>query len=196
MSLVLRPGFEAGLASRITQTAAVGVAKGLWEIGVGARIKWPNDLLVGGKKICGILAEASAENAFGPEKVRLLDYAVLGVGMNANLDPAELGIPDRGVTAIRSELGHDVDLLELLRALLSNLDLELARIENFQAVLEDWRSLNCTLGKKLRVRRFGETIEGRAVDLSREGALLVATSRGTVELFEGEIEHLRHGGDA
>jgi BirA family biotin operon repressor/biotin-[acetyl-CoA-carboxylase] ligase len=196
MSLVLRPGFEAGLASRITQTAAVGVAKGLWEIGVEARIKWPNDLLVGGKKICGILAEASVGNAFGPEKVRRLDYAVLGVGMNANLDPAELGVPDRGVTAIRSELGHDVDLLELLRALLSNLDLELARTENFQAVLEDWRSLNCTLGEKVRVRRFGETIEGRAVDLSREGALLVATSRGTVELFEGEIEHLRHGGDA
>ena len=196
MSLVLRPGFEAGLASRITQTAAVGVAKGLWEIGVEARIKWPNDLLVGGKKICGILAEASAENAFGLEKLRRLDYAVLGVGMNANLDPAELGVPDRGVTTIRSELGHDVDLLELLRALLSNLDLELARTENFQAVLQDWRSLNCTLGEKVRVRRFGETIEGRAVDLSREGALLVATNDGTIELFEGEIEHLRHGGDA
>ena len=61
MSLVLRPGFEAGLASRITQTAAVGVARALWEIGVEASIKWPNDLLANGKKICGILAESSAE---------------------------------------------------------------------------------------------------------------------------------------
>ena len=58
MSFVLRPGFGASLASRITQAAAVGIAKGLWEIGVEARIKWPNDLLAGGNKICGILAEA------------------------------------------------------------------------------------------------------------------------------------------
>ncbi len=189
ISLVLRPEFRASLASRITQTAAVGVAKALWEIGVEASIKWPNDLLVGGKKICGILAESGTQNIAG----RSLDYAVLGVGMNANLDPSDLGVADRKVTTIRFELGHDVDLLELLRALLSNLDAELNRIEDFGAVLEDWRNLNCTLGERVRVRRFGETLEGRAVDLTREGALLLATHRGTVELFEGEIEHLRQG---
>jgi BirA family biotin operon repressor/biotin-[acetyl-CoA-carboxylase] ligase len=194
MSLVLRPRFEARLASRITQTAAVGVAKALWEIGVEARIKWPNDLLVSGKKICGILAESSAENATGTAKGKRLDYVILGVGMNANLDPAELGVPDREVTTVRSELGRDVDLLELIRALLSNLGAELGRIEDFGSVLEDWRGLNCTLGEKVRVRRLGETLEGRAVDLSQEGALLLATSRGTVELFEGEIEHLTQKG--
>jgi BirA family biotin operon repressor/biotin-[acetyl-CoA-carboxylase] ligase len=193
MSLVLRPWFDASLASRITQTAAVGVAKALWEIGVEARIKWPNDLLAGGKKICGILAESSAGNATEAVKERYLDYVILGIGMNANLDPAELGVPDREVTTIRSELGRDVKLLDLLRALLSNLDTELGRIEDFGAVLEDWRNLNCTLGEKVRVRRFGETIEGRAVDLTTEGALLLSTRQGTVELFEGEVEHLRQG---
>jgi BirA family biotin operon repressor/biotin-[acetyl-CoA-carboxylase] ligase len=187
MSLVLRPGFEASLASRITQTAAVGVATALWEIGVEARIKWPNDLLVGGKKICGILAESSVGQG------RCLEYAVLGIGMNANLDPADLGVQDREVTTIRSELGRDVDSLELLESVLSNLDVELGRIEDFGTVLEEWRNLNCTLGERVRVRRLGETIEGLAVDLSREGALLLATPIGTVELFEGEIEHLRHG---
>jgi BirA family biotin operon repressor/biotin-[acetyl-CoA-carboxylase] ligase len=194
MSLVLRPQFDASFASRITQTAAVGVAKALWEIGVEARIKWPNDLLVNGKKICGILAESNVEKATGLAKVKRLDYVILGVGMNANLDPAELGVPDREVTTIRSELGHDVNLLDLLRALLSNLEAELGRIEDFGSVLEDWRNLNCTLGEKVRVRRFGEMLEGRAVDLSQEGALLLATPRGTVELFEGEIEHLTQKG--
>ena len=188
MSIVLRPKFDAGLASRITQTAAVGVAKGLWEVGVEARIKWPNDLLVGGKKICGILAESSVVRG------RRLDYAILGVGMNANLDAADLGVSDREVTTIRSELCRDVDPLYLLRALISNLDVELGRIEDFGAVLDEWRSLNCTLGENVRVRRFGETIEGRAIDLTREGALLLATPQGTVELFEGEIEHLRQEG--
>ena len=193
MSLVVRPWFDASLASRITQTASVGVAKALWEVGVEARIKWPNDLLAHGKKICGILAESSAGNATGPASERYLDYVILGVGMNANLDPEDLGIRDREVTTIRSELGRDVDLLDLLRALLSNLDAELARIEDFRAVLEDWRNLNCTLGERVRVRRFGETIEGRAVDLTAEGALLLSTSQGTVELLEGEVEHLRQG---
>ena len=190
MSLVWRPEFEASFAPRITQTAAVGVAKALWEIGVEARIKWPNDLLVGGKKICGILAESSARHATSLAKERRLDYVILGVGMNANLDPPDLQVRDRKATTIRSELGRDVDLLYLLRILFSNLDGELGRLENFGAILEEWRSLNCTLGENVRVRRLGETIEGRAVDLTREGALLLATGSGTVEVFEGEIEHL------
>ena len=194
MSLALRPEFGASLASRITQTAAVGVAKALWEIGVDARIKWPNDILAGGKKICGILAESSAET--GQAQGRRLDYVVLGVGMNANIDTSDLGVPDREVTTVSAELGRDVDLLELLRAVLSNLDAELDRIEDFVSVLEDWRNLNCTLGEKVRVRRFGETLEGLAVDLSPEGALLLSTHRGTVELFEGEIERLRQGDEA
>jgi BirA family transcriptional regulator, biotin operon repressor / biotin---[acetyl-CoA-carboxylase] ligase len=193
MSLVLRPRFGASLAPRVTQTAAVGVAKTLWELGVEARIKWPNDLLAGGKKICGILAESSAGNVTEAVEGRPLDYVILGVGMNSNLDPTELGVQNREVTTIRSEFGRDVNLLELLRALLSNLDAELGRIEDFRAILEDWRSLNCTLGERVRVRRFGDTIEGRAVDLSPEGALLLSTRAGTLELFEGEIEHLRQG---
>ena len=196
MSLVLRPEFEARLASRITQTAAVGVAKALWEIGVEASIKWPNDLLANGKKICGILAESSARHAGGRANESRLDYAILGVGMNANLDPADLGVRDREITTIRSELGHDIPLLDLLRALLSNLAVELSRIGEFGAVLEEWRNLNCTLGENVRVRRFGETVEGLAVDLTREGALLLATPQGTIEVFEGEIEHLAQGRDA
>ena len=191
MSLVLRPGFEAGLAPRVTQTAAVAVAKALWSFGVEARIKWPNDLLVAGRKVCGILAESGAGHA--PGAAGRLDHVILGVGMNANLDPADLAVPDREVTTIRSELGRGGDLLDLLRPLLSNLDAELGRLGDFAAALGDWRTLTCTLGERVRVRRFGETLEGLAVDLSPEGALLLQTPRGTFELFEGEVEHLRHG---
>ncbi len=209
MSLVLRPELPARFAPRITQTAAVGVAKALWGIGVEARIKWPNDLLITspddptGRKICGILAESSAENApvaakrVGPGGAaeRAIDFVVLGVGLNANLDPEDLDVPDREVATLRSELGHDVDLPELLGAVLRSLDAELGRIKDFGAVLDDWRALNCTVGRFVRVTRFGETIEGRAVDLTEEGALLIERSPGggLVEVFEGEVEHLRHG---
>ena len=200
-SLVLRPELPARLAPRITQTAAVGVARALWEFGVEARIKWPNDLLVSGRKICGILAESSAQNVpvaakrVGPDEAsRRLDFIVLGVGLNANLDPEDLTVPDREVATLRSELGRDVDLTQLLGALLSELDAALARIEDFGAVLDDWRALNCTLGNPVRVRRFGEVLVGRATDLTPEGALLLETPEGTVELFEGEVEHLRQEG--
>lgn len=207
ISLVLRPEVPARFASRITQTAAVGIAKALWSFGIEARIKWPNDLLVvkpgepEGHKICGILAESSAENVpVGAKRAgpvpgdSRLDSVVLGVGLNANLDPEDLNVPDRGVTTLRSELGHDVDLVELLGALLVALDAELMSIEDFDAVLYDWRALNCTLGRPVRVARFGEILEGRATDLTPEGALLLETPEGTVELFEGEVEHLRQGG--
>jgi BirA family biotin operon repressor/biotin-[acetyl-CoA-carboxylase] ligase len=207
ISLVLRPEVPARFAARVTQTAAVGVAKALWSFGVEAHIKWPNDLLVlkpgepEGRKICGILAESSAENVpvaakrTGPlPDDSRLDFVVLGVGLNANLDPEDLNVLDRGVATLRSELGHDVDLLKLLGALLSNLDAELMSIEAFDAVLNDWRALNCSLGRPVRVARFGEVLEGRATDLTPEGALLLETPEGTVELFEGEVEHLRQGG--
>ncbi len=207
ISLVLRPEVPTRFAPRITQTAAVGIAKALWSFGIEARIKWPNDLLVvkpgepEGHKICGILAESSAENVpvaakrTGPVPGdSRLDSVVLGVGLNANLDPKDLNVPDRGVTTLRSELGHDVDLVELLGALLVALDAELMSIEDFDAVLYDWRALNCTLGRPVRVARFGEVLEGRATDLTSEGALLLQTPQGTVELFEGEVEHLRQGG--
>ncbi len=202
MSLVLRPRIRAEEASRVTPTAAVGVAKALWELGVEARIKWPNDLLVepGGRKVCGILAESSIENLPVASKRaasegledRRLDFVVLGIGLNANLDPADLGLPEHEATTLRSELGRDVDPLDLLGTLLSRLDAELHRLKDFEAVLDDWRALDCTLGRPVKVQSFGETLEGRATDLSPEGALVLALPGGRkVELYEGEVEHLR-----
>jgi BirA family biotin operon repressor/biotin-[acetyl-CoA-carboxylase] ligase len=197
MSLVLRPRLSTEVAARITQTAAVGAAKTLRELEVEARIKWPNDLLVNGRKICGILAEASVESVpvaakkVGAEGGRRVDFVVLGIGLNANLDPEDLRVPEGDGATLRCELGRDADLLALLGSLLSHLDFELGRIDDFAAILDDWRALDCTLGKRVRVRRFGETLEGVALDLGPEGALLLQTRDGVVGLFEGEIEQLR-----
>ncbi|QYJ15651.1 Bifunctional ligase/repressor BirA [Rubrobacter xylanophilus DSM 9941] len=178
MSLVLRPELSPGKLHRVTPAAAVAGAKALWELGVEARIKWPNDLLVGGRKVCGILAEGE-----GP-------CVVLGLGLNANLDPEETGSP--GATTLRRELGRDVDLVRLIGLLLGRLETELGRAgEDFGAVLDDWRALDCTLGRRVRVRRFGGVVEGVAADLTSEGALLLETPAGIVEVFEGEVEGLR-----
>jgi BirA family biotin operon repressor/biotin-[acetyl-CoA-carboxylase] ligase len=202
MSLVLRLGIPTRVAARITQTAAVAVAKSLREMGVEAKIKWPNDLLVRGRKICGILAESSIENVpvaakrVGSGEGRQVDFVVLGIGLNADLDPQDLGVVENEATTLRSELGRAVDLLALLGSVLSHLDSELSRIDDFESILEDWRALDCTLGERVRVRRFGEVLEGEALDLGLEGALLLKTSDGVVELFEGEIERLRRESSA
>jgi BirA family biotin operon repressor/biotin-[acetyl-CoA-carboxylase] ligase len=188
MSLVLRPEIPAALAPRVTQAAAVGVANGLRRpYGVDARIKWPNDVLVGcRKKVCGILAESGLRGD-------RLDSVVLGVGLNANFDPTQIPAPgDAIATTLRAELGRDVDLLRLLDALLSHLEGPLGSLEDgFDSVLAERRGLECTLGERVRVRRDGETLEGLAVGLSSEGALILESDGTTLELFEGEVERLR-----
>ncbi|CAN5636090.1 hypothetical protein BH24ACT21_BH24ACT21_06210 [soil metagenome] len=192
MSLVLRPELEAEHAPRITQAAAVGVAKALCSIEVAAGIKWPNDLLVKGRKICGILA-AGAMHATKPGRTAHGGTAsiILGVGLNANLDPRDLGLPDDKIATIRSVLGRDVDETRLLETILSHLDYELRRIKYFESILADWRRLNCTLGKRVRVYKSDKILEGVALDLSPEGALILSVGGKTIELFEGEIEHLQ-----
>lgn len=182
MSLVLRPEIPARYAARITQAAAVGVAKTLRNLGVEAEIKWPNDLLVRGRKICGVLAQAIV----GDNKQGY--FIILGIGLNANFMPSDLELTDREAATLSSELGREVDLLELLDALLRNLDAELGRLDDFDEILADWRSMTCTLGRHVRVRRFGQVLEGEAADLNPDGALILKTQSGVFELFEGEIE--------
>lgn len=188
MSVVLRPEFEARFAPRITQAAAVGVAKALRSLGAEAEIKWPNDLLVSGRKICGILAESSLKS---PKAGGGLDFVVLGVGLNANLDPEDLDAPEETTTTLRREVGRDVPLIEVLARVLESLGRELSGMESFERILDDWRAMNCTLGRRVRVVRLGEVLEGEALDVSSEGALILRSENGLTELFEGEIENLR-----
>ncbi len=192
MSLVLRPDLEASAAPRVTLTASVAVTKTLRELGVDAGIKWPNDVLVepGGRKICGILAESSL-CVPAPERPSRVEHVILGVGLNANLDPADLDVPDRAATTLRSELGPDVKSRDLLDRLLSNLDAALDRIQNFSEILDDWKALSLTLGERVLVRRPDELLEGMAANVNSGGALLLETANGMVELYEGEVEQLR-----
>ena len=179
MSLVLRPNLKTEHTPRTTQAAAVGVAKALNSIDVEARIKWPNDLLLEGRKICGILAAGAP------------GFVTLGVGINANLDLRDLDAPADRAASIRSLTGRDVDLTRLLETLLSHINYELQRIEEFESILSDWRKLNCTLGERVQVHKPDKILEGIALDLTPEGALILDTGKDKVELFEGEVEHLR-----
>lgn len=188
MSLVLRPEFEARFAPRITQISAVAVARALIGLGVPAKVKWPNDVLVGGRKVCGILAESSLRPT---PAGTLLEYVLLGVGLNVNVEPEDLVVFGDRATTVRESLGREVDLLDPLARILRELETGLPDVRSFSRTRKDLRSLSHTLGRQVRVARSGGAVEGLAVDITAEGALVLQTEGGMVELFEGDVENLR-----
>jgi BirA family biotin operon repressor/biotin-[acetyl-CoA-carboxylase] ligase len=141
---------------------------------ISAGIKWPNDILVAGKKVGGILTEMSAE----PDRIR---HLVLGIGVNVNMDPG--GFPaDVGKlsTTLAAESGAPVNRTRLLQNLLLHLDHWYLRfLMNEGDVLDAWKSFNVTLGHQVAVSTRGEMIEGLAKDIDRDGRLIVSLPDGS-----------------
>ena len=181
LSVILRPDLQLMEIPKITLVAAVAVAQAVEAAtGLKPEIKWPNDLLIGGKKIAGILTELNAE-------LNRVNTVVVGIGLNVNT-PADK-LPAQG-TSLAEELGAKVDRLELARALLTHLDRSYAQFlqEGIAPILEDWRRFAAFLGRRVRVALEGRTLDGQAVDVDASGALLVRTDTGLVEsVSAGEV---------
>ena len=177
LSILLRPAVPAAHAPVYTLSGAVAVADAV-PAAVGARIKWPNDVLVGERKLAGVLTETATT---GGE----LDWVIVGIGLNANVDPADL--PGEDPTSLRAELGP-VDRRQLAQRIIERTH-ELAGAP--AEILPAWRGLADTLGRRVRVETDSETIVGEAVDVIFPGALIVETPRGRRTVATGECEHLR-----
>ncbi len=183
LSLVLRPDRAPAAAPVFTLAAAVATARAAREAGVDAGIKWPNDLLVASdgeeRKLAGVLTEMEGE-------ADRVSWLVVGVGVNANVDVADL---PAGATSLREERGSDVDRRAFVQRLLEEFhDLSLADDE---AVLAAWRDHARTLGRRVRVDTPSGVVEGEATDVVAPGALVVRTDDGEVEVHAGDCEHLR-----
>ena len=179
LSILSRPQVPPAQAPAYTLGAAVATTRAVREAGVDASIKWPNDVLVGDRKLAGILTEMEGE-------ADRVSWLVVGIGINANVDAADLPT-DRPVTTAREEVG-DVDRRELTQTLLAAFH-ELT--VDLQQVLPAWRKLSSTLGQRVRVETPGEEIVGDAVDVRFPGSLVVETAEGTREVTAGDCEHLR-----
>ena len=179
LSILIRPDVPPTQAPAYTLAAAAATARAVREAGVNASIKWPNDVLVGDRKLAGILTEMEGE-------ADRVSWLVVGIGINANVDAADLPT-DRPVTTVREEVG-DVDRRELTQSLLAAFH-ELT--VDLQQVLPAWRKLSSTLGQRVRVETPGEEIVGDAVDVRFPGSLVVETAEGTREVTAGDCEHLR-----
>jgi BirA family biotin operon repressor/biotin-[acetyl-CoA-carboxylase] ligase len=183
-SLILRPELPPARAPELTLTAAVALAEVLSGAGFEARIKWPNDVLIRGRKVAGLLTELSAEAG----KVR---FAILGVGLNVNLERSELP-PEVAETAtsLRAERGEPVPRLFLLAAMLAALEGWLDRLqgEGFAPVRQAWKERSATLGARVTVEEGGERVVGTAVDLDEAGALMVRDLAGKIHrIVAGDV---------
>jgi len=171
-SLVLRPSLPPRDAPLLCLAAAVAVAEVLDE-----RIKWPNDVLDGqGRKLAGILAEVHAE-------VDRLHFLVIGVGVNVNQQAFSDDLPDAASVCWRQ---GPQDRAALLARLVETIEDTAVLVgSHTPQVLDRWRARSWTLGRRVRVGEAG--LEGQAVDLRDDGALLVATSQGLHPVLAGDV---------
>ena len=182
MTVVLKPKIDPMHAASITLMAAVSVTKALRGLGLEAVIKWPNDVLVNGKKICGILTEMSAETD-------MVNFIILSAGINVNNE-----VPLDVATTARAELGRKVDRLKLAQSIIEELDEDYAtlREQGFTPILWNWRRYSDTLGRPVEVTYQGEAIRGIAQDVDDAGSLLVKLADGSVrKIVSGDCNHLR-----
>jgi len=184
-SVVLRPKISAKDSYQLTFMAAVAVAKAIRKMfKVNAEIKWPNDVLVNDKKVCGILTETSTRGD-------AVDFVVVGVGVNANVDLTSFPEDLRAsVTSLGAEVKGEVNRERFLCALLDELENYYGMIsqKKFEVVLEEWKSLTTLFGAHVEVTSFEEKIKGVAFGVNQKGALEVLLKNGTVrKIVSGDV---------
>ena len=177
-SVILRPAVGSKDAPKIVFMAALAIAKTIRKmLRLTAKTKWPNDVLVHNKKVCGLLAETSISDDN-------INFVVLGIGINANVDtnafPKEL---TGSLTSLKKEAKREIPREEFLQALLKEMehyynDFTRGR---FARILEEWKSLTDMIGKDVEVVSFDERFEGKAIDVDQDGALIVRLEDETIK---------------
>lgn len=188
-SVILKPDIPPAEAPLITLAAAVASASVLrtWKA-VPARIKWPNDIMINGKKAGGILTEMRTSAG-------RIDTVVLGIGLNVNMRLDNLPEEIRSATTtLEIEKGAPSDRLGILGGLLAGLDNAYKNLlnGNKRALINGWLSLNCTIGNRIIVRDRGVTITGTAENIGQHGELIVRLdSGGTQVINAGDVTILK-----
>lgn len=168
-TLLLRPSMRTRCLSRLTPAMAVGVASALRALGYEAFIKWPNDIIIEGKKVCGILCEAGFNELGG------VQYVMAGIGINVFADSIDESIEDKACYLLEfSCIDRETLLIEVLHHLEQSVGL---CVEDFSGLLLKYKQLCITLGKRVQASG-GQSVEGYAVDLSENGELIVLDDCG------------------
>lgn len=185
LSVILRPPLPPYEAPQLTFISAVAVARAIEEeTGLKPAIKWPNDLLLNGCKVAGLLNEMNAESD-------LVGFVVLGIGINLNMEAAQF--PDDLRTPATSLLlagGRPVSRMAFAVRLLTALDAEYARFRQvgFGPVRAEWSRRCNAFGRQVSVSSGGQTLQGPFAGIDHDGALLLTLSDGRLErIMSGDV---------
>jgi BirA family biotin operon repressor/biotin-[acetyl-CoA-carboxylase] ligase len=185
LSLILRPGISLQHAQRIVLTVAIAVAKAFNKLyNIDAKIKWPNDIIVNDKKICGILIETEGE-------MDKLNFMILGVGANINNSLESLGEIINTATSVMALLGNEVSRPEFVRTFLEEFEnlYQKLKLGFFNEILNEWKNLSNTLGALVTVETPDEKFEGIASDLDDNGFLIVKLQDNSIKkVFAGDVK--------
>lgn len=185
LSLVVNPKVDHSKIPMITLATGVAVVKTFERIGIkNAEIKWPNDVIINDKKVCGILTEAIT-------KFNNIESVIIGVGIDANFDVNVLSKElQEGTTTLDIESDHRINENEIIRFFLEEFE-KIAKLfeeGEFEKILKEWRKYSYSIGKIVEVREpFSKSYDGYVLGISREGALVVEKIDGTLEkVISGE----------
>jgi len=181
-TLILRPRISPAYAPRINLMAAIAVAATIRKLfGLKAELKWPNDVLIKGKKVCGILAEMDAE-------MDVVNFVNVGIGINAN---ASIPRFEKTATSLKDALGREISRKELLSVLIMEIERRQPLLMKAN-LLTEWKRLSATLNKEVRVMSLGEEVIGQAMDIDATGALILGGKDGSLRtVLAGDCIHLR-----
>lgn len=179
-SVVLYPGLS-HLSSLIMLASLAVVCSIAAVTGLKAGIKWPNDVLINDKKVCGILIENDLQGS-------RVNYSIIGIGLNVNLSPADFPEIESIATSLSLELGRDVSRLELTRRLLLEMDSLYQVVLAGGSIYEEWRDNLVTLGRQVRATAIDGIHEGIAESVDRDGSLLLRAADGTLtRIVAGDV---------
>ena len=177
LSLILRPDIEPFKIAQIPIVVGIGVCESIAQVtGLNSRLKWPNDVLIEGKKVAGILTEMSAE----PDRVH---YIIVGIGINVNTPASSLpGDLQATATSLFEAAGHYVSRRALVQKMLTNLEAgyEEFKLANFDAFRERWRQLDQTIDSWVTITDASGSFVGYAMDIDKDGALIVKDKQNKV----------------
>lgn len=184
MSIILKPDLEPMKVSRITLIAAAAVNKALLKQAIESSIKWPNDILINGKKICGILTEVSGE-------LNMLDYVVIGIGVNVSLSKTDIPKELKDIaTSINMEEGKAINRKQLMANILNEFEdfyMDFKENGNISRVVKICKENSAVLGKEVNVIKGNQSRRGIAIDISNTGELIVEFDTGIEKIYSGEV---------
>lgn len=187
MSLIVRPAIPLPKTPQMTLLTAVCVARTIREeTGLPVKIKWPNDIFIGDKKVCGILTELNAES----DRV---NYLVIGIGLNVN--SVESDFPEELAqvgTSLRIESGQSISRVRFIQQFCRIFEetYEQFLLEGFQPIKSEWEAYSYTIGRLVTIQTISQKLEGRAIGLNEEGVLLVEDEAGLVhKVYSADVNY-------